>query len=228
MNDTDMINEKLAEMKRRQAAQREAEMRMPRGGEVAQKIRALKEEAAKEKREQQTATQRRMEEQKKAELEVMVQEDAATACHDEQPQPRLSKFRGVCYFKPSCQWTANIKHNGKRYSNYCETEEGAAREYDRLAVKFKGASAVTNFPIEGYTQPEPEEEQVYVDCDIVISTARIRCAMREFLKRKPKSYRERNVNLAVFSDLFYGEETVPTDIIEICKACGIDPGRNRI
>ena len=134
--------------------------------------------------------------------------------------PRLSKYRGVCYFKPTGQWTANIKIRGTRIVRYCDTEEGAAKTYDQLAVKARGEAAVTNFPIEEYEMPDPKEDRVYVDRECRGRTDWYRNALESYIAIKRASYRDRSANWVIVSDLFFAGE-VPDDIMEICEEMGV-------
>lgn len=59
-----------------------------------------------------------------------------------------SKYLGVS--KNGNGWQYEIKVNKKRFRGFNKSEDEAAKERDRIAVKFWGKNAKTNFPIENY------------------------------------------------------------------------------
>jgi hypothetical protein len=64
---------------------------------------------------------------------------------------RGSKFRGVS--KNGNKWQVLIMINRKKnYIGSFDSEEDAAKEYDKLAIKYHGEMARTNFYYEGYNQ----------------------------------------------------------------------------
>lgn len=134
---------------------------------------------------------------------------------------RLSKYRGVCYFKPTGQWTANIKIRGERIVRYLDTEEAAARTYDQLAVKARGVLAITNFPIEGYEMPDPKEERVYEDRVCMGRTDWYRNAIETWIAKNSGTYRRKSANWVVVVDLFFAGE-VPDNIMEVCEEMGVN------
>ena len=68
---------------------------------------------------------------------------------------RTSQFMGVGSSNRKNQWQARILVHGKvTHLGYYETEEDAARVYDRVSLALHGNNAQTNYPVEEY----PEEE----------------------------------------------------------------------
>ena len=198
--DTEIINEMLAKKRAEDIAKREAEANRPKRT-VADMMREADE------RDAANGIVREVEEVPRK----------SNSSHK-------SKYRGVCYFSPSGQWTANFQHEGKRYTKYLESEMGAAKEYDRLAVKFKGDKAVTNFPIlekdlEDHEYVESLRRE-YLDRDVVISSSRIRKAMEVWIASRPFKYRIKRQNWIILCDLFY-PDGVPDDIEDICKRMDI-------
>ncbi len=62
-----------------------------------------------------------------------------------------SRFRGVSFKKQNSRWVAQIQYKGKGiWLGYFESEEEAARAYDRAALKYHGEFASLNFPREDY------------------------------------------------------------------------------
>jgi hypothetical protein len=132
---------------------------------------------------------------------------------------RLSPYRGVCYHAQTGQWRSEIKIKGERIVRYCDTEEAAARTYDRLAVKHRGDAAVTNFPIDGYEMPIVEKK-VYKDRECRGRTDWYMNALEAWLSAKSGAYRRKAANRVVVADLFFaGQE--PADIMEICDEMGV-------
>lgn len=57
-----------------------------------------------------------------------------------------SQYKGVCWYRPSAKWKAQIKHNGKLiYLGYFTNELEAAQVYDAAARELFGEFAKTNF-----------------------------------------------------------------------------------
>ena len=132
---------------------------------------------------------------------------------------RLSKYRGVCYHALTGQWRSEIKIRGERIVRYCDTEEAAARTYDRLAVKHRGEAAVTNFPIDGYEMPVVEKLE-YEDRECRGRTDWYRNVINKWVSVKSGAYRRKTANWVIVSDLFFAGE-VPDDIMEICDEMGV-------
>ena len=202
--DTEIINEMMARKRAEDIAKRDAEANRPKKS-VTDTIREMDE--------------------RDAAAGIVRQVDVSTEKEVSfKKEPRLSQYRGVCYFKPTGQWTANIKHEGRRYTKYLESEMGAAKEYDRMAVKFRGESAVTNFPkLEKDLDAHEEIKFVpreYLDRDVVISSARIRMAMQVWVASRPFKYTNKRQNWIIFTDLFY-PDGVPDNIEDICKSMDI-------
>jgi hypothetical protein len=62
-------------------------------------------------------------------------------------QDRISKYRGVSWYKSRKKWQARIQYDGKqRHIGHFEDEEQAARAYDKAARAHKGEKARLNFP----------------------------------------------------------------------------------
>eukprot|EP00240_Pyramimonas_obovata_P016402 CAMPEP_0118922006 /NCGR_PEP_ID=MMETSP1169-20130426/1093_1 /TAXON_ID=36882 /ORGANISM="Pyramimonas obovata, Strain CCMP722" /LENGTH=276 /DNA_ID=CAMNT_0006862819 /DNA_START=265 /DNA_END=1094 /DNA_ORIENTATION=+ len=65
--------------------------------------------------------------------------------------PKSSKFRGVTLFRPTGKWRAQISAAGKTTSlGDHDTEEEAARAFDRAAINKAGTNALTNFSTDEY------------------------------------------------------------------------------
>eukprot|EP00873_Tetraselmis_striata_P027894 jgi/Tetstr1/448158/TSEL_035450.t1 len=66
--------------------------------------------------------------------------------------PKSSVYRGVTLFRPTGKWRAQISAYGKTTSlGDHETEEEAARAFDRAVINKDFWAARTNFPIEEYS-----------------------------------------------------------------------------
>ncbi|CAK0785404.1 hypothetical protein CVIRNUC_008613 [Coccomyxa viridis] len=64
---------------------------------------------------------------------------------------KSSLYRGVTLFRPTGKWRAQISANGKTTSlGDHDTEEEAARAFDRAAINKDGSRARTNFPVDQY------------------------------------------------------------------------------
>lgn len=83
--------------------------------------------------------------------------NGTNACEDE----GRSHFRGVAIHRWTGRFEAHIWEQGKQlYLGSFDTEEKAARAYDKAAVSFKRNTDILNFPIEDYEQERPYLEQV--------------------------------------------------------------------
>lgn len=71
--------------------------------------------------------------------------------------PKSSRFRGVTLFRPTGKWRAQISVGGQTTSlGDHDTEEEAARAFDRAAIHFKGkAYAATNYELQEYADELP-------------------------------------------------------------------------
>ena len=57
-----------------------------------------------------------------------------------------SKYRGVCWHKPTRKWKAEVYYNGKsHYLGVFSDERTAAEAYDAEALEHQGDKAKTNF-----------------------------------------------------------------------------------
>lgn len=72
-----------------------------------------------------------------------------------------SHFRGVAVHRWTGRFEAHIWEQGKQlYLGSFDTEEKAARAYDKAAISFRRSSDILNFPVEDYEQERPYLEQV--------------------------------------------------------------------
>lgn len=71
---------------------------------------------------------------------------------------RTSRFMGVGSSNRKNQWQARILVHGKvTHLGYYETEEDAAKVYDRVSISLHGQAAQTNFPLQEYQTNNPAE-----------------------------------------------------------------------
>ncbi|WPT16737.1 APETALA2-like protein 4 [Picochlorum sp. SENEW3] len=70
---------------------------------------------------------------------------------------RTSKYMGVGSSNRKNQWQARILVHGKvTHLGYYETEEEAAKVYDRVSLALHGMQAQTNFPVDDYPEQDIE------------------------------------------------------------------------
>ncbi|GAB4820313.1 hypothetical protein N2152v2_007359 [Parachlorella kessleri] len=80
---------------------------------------------------------------------------------------KSSKFRGVTLFRPTGKWRAQISAGGKTLSlGDHETEQEAARAFDRALLHKQGRQAKTNFPLAEY-ESEMEHLQAMTHQELV-------------------------------------------------------------
>mmetsp|Transcript_25523 Transcript_25523/g.55548 ORF Transcript_25523/g.55548 Transcript_25523/m.55548 type:complete len:630 (-) Transcript_25523:1007-2896(-) len=85
-------------------------------------------------------------------------------------KPLTSKFRGVCWNKKNKRWQAAINSSGKYlYLGSYDTEEEAARVFDKAAVRIRGQKARLNFRYRDYVDdqgcvlPDPQVEALLLE-----------------------------------------------------------------
>ncbi|EFJ44586.1 AP2 family transcription factor [Volvox carteri f. nagariensis] len=68
-----------------------------------------------------------------------------------------SCYRGVCWHRKSKRWQSAINSSGRHvYLGSFDTEEEAARMFDKVAIRIRGAKAKLNFPYKDYVGPDGE------------------------------------------------------------------------
>ncbi|GIL65401.1 hypothetical protein Vafri_19137 [Volvox africanus] len=66
-----------------------------------------------------------------------------------------SSFRGVCWHRKSKRWQSAINSSGRHvYLGSFDTEEEAARMFDKVAIRVRGPKAKLNFPYADYVGPD--------------------------------------------------------------------------
>ncbi|GLI63610.1 hypothetical protein VaNZ11_006620 [Volvox africanus] len=66
-----------------------------------------------------------------------------------------SAFRGVCWHRKSKRWQSAINSSGRHvYLGSFDTEEEAARMFDKVAIRVRGPKAKLNFPYADYVGPD--------------------------------------------------------------------------
>ncbi|GAX81132.1 hypothetical protein CEUSTIGMA_g8566.t1 [Chlamydomonas eustigma] len=85
-------------------------------------------------------------------------------------KPLTSKFRGVCWNKKNKRWQAAINSSGKYlYLGSYDTQEEAARIFDKAAVRIRADKARLNFRFKDYTDangavlPDPQVEALLLE-----------------------------------------------------------------
>lgn len=76
-------------------------------------------------------------------------------------QALSSQYKGVCWRKSVCKWTAQIVVRGHHYHlGYFYNEEDAALAYDKAAIQYFGEFSRLNFP--GSAQPRIDISQLEI------------------------------------------------------------------
>lgn len=118
---------------------------------------------------------------------------------------RTSRYMGVGSSNRKNQWQARILVHGKvTHLGYYETEEDAAKVYDRVSISLHGEAAQTNFPAGQYQGQDTRE---YSGLD------------REDLQRalgvKPMDKSSKSGFLSSCSDLFFAPFLTPCTCAQI-------------
>jgi len=207
MDDNSKISDWMAEKRQRQIAEQEAKMAKGAGMSMQDRIaeadkHALSVEMVAHVPKEDIVPEPVKQDSKKApkkrisKVEVVVDDEKKI-------KAKSSQYRGVSKFGTDGKWTSCIGINGKRNLSYWDSEIGAAKEYDRMALKFKGRDAKTNFPAENYEIEPTAADRVYEDHDIVISTSLIRSAMIAWCSKNDMKYRTGMANWSIMEDLFF-------------------------
>lgn len=66
--------------------------------------------------------------------------------HRRKSKGATSRFRGVCWDSTKGKWLAQVYNRGRVFQGAFETEEAAARAYDKAALEHYPQFAILNFP----------------------------------------------------------------------------------
>ena len=90
-------------------------------------------------------------------------ENAANTRHkkkNNKGETPTSIYKGVSYCKEKQKWYSQISYKGKKFNlGYFESEEEAAKTYDKRTIEFHGNNTKLNFPYEEYASPEHRENR---------------------------------------------------------------------
>lgn len=137
-------------------------------------------------------------------------------------KPKSSKYRGVSYQRARSEWVASIGMGKKRFAKYASTEEGAAKLYDEMAIKWLREKARTNFPLSGYEMPEIPP---VIGVDGLLTSEHVRDACHRYIVIRGLVDRDRMENWTVVDNLFFPEDKKKSRewVCEWCRQLGIDP-----
>ncbi|CAK9155118.1 unnamed protein product [Ilex paraguariensis] len=88
-----------------------------------------------------------------SELGILQQQKQQVKKSRRGPRSRSSEYRGVTFYRRTGRWESHIWDCGKQvYLGGFDTDQDAARAFDRAAIKFRGVEADINFNISDYEQ----------------------------------------------------------------------------